>query len=150
MKHHPLHIPMLSALVLSFATLLLSPAAKAEQFVQLGDYVVHYNALPTTFLAPQVAQEYGIRRSKSRGMLNLSVQKKENGKTRSVTAEISATATNLSGQLKRILLHPVRESDAIYYIGTMPISPGEVLNFDITVHLPDTDEPLRINFQHRF
>ena len=64
-----------AALLASFLIALPLPA-QAEQARDFGDYVIHYNALTTDFLAPEVARDYGIRRSKHRGLVNISVQKK--------------------------------------------------------------------------
>jgi len=61
------------------AVLLLFPChlALAQQSQDFGEYVVHYNALNTNLITPQVAQAYGIRRSSSRALLNITVLKKD-------------------------------------------------------------------------
>ena len=41
--------------------LLFSSQAIAQQSQDFGDYVVHYNALNTNLIPPQVAQGYGIQ-----------------------------------------------------------------------------------------
>jgi hypothetical protein len=48
----------------------------AQQSQDFGDYVVHYNALNTNLIPPQVAQGYGITRSPNRALLNVTVMKK--------------------------------------------------------------------------
>ena len=60
------------------------PATEGSR--DFGDYVVYFNAMNTDSLTPDVAREYGIVRSKSRAMLNVSIHKKqENGQTVAVT-----------------------------------------------------------------
>ena len=61
----------MSILVVLFS--LFAPWAAAEQSQTFGDYEIHYNALTTDQLSPEVAKAYGIVRSGSRAMLNVSV-----------------------------------------------------------------------------
>ena len=56
--------------------LTLSDTSEAQQAQDFGDYVVHYTALNTNFIPPQVAKGYGIHRSPSRALLNITVLKK--------------------------------------------------------------------------
>ena len=46
--------------------LALALPAAAENSVRSGDLVVHYNAVPTTSLTPEVARQYAITRSANR------------------------------------------------------------------------------------
>ena len=94
MKNHK--NPLLALLFLVLP-LLLPATAQAEQFQDFGDYVVHFNALPTSFLDPAVAKNYRIVRSKNRAMLNITVLKKVMGTAGSpVRATVTASAKNLS------------------------------------------------------
>ena len=107
-----------------------------ENFRDFGDYVVHFNALPTSELSAEVARGYGITRSKNRAMLNVAILKKEEGSTgRPVTGAVSARATNLTGQLKTVEMREIVEQGgvAIYYIGETQVANGETLIYDIDV-----------------
>lgn len=129
MKH------FIRSILLSFL-ILSANAALAESARPVGEYVVHFNALPTEALPPQVAKAYHITRSKNRGLLNVSVVKK--GKNiQGVEADIDVTATNLSGQMRPIKLRKIEEQNAIYYIGDFRVSNEETLNFKIHVKTPD-------------
>ncbi len=126
-------------------------AAGAEQSATVGDYVVHYNALTTDMLQPEVARHYGITRSKSQALLNVSVQKKVMGTTgKPVTASVEAHATNLNNQLKNIAMREVEDQGAIYYLGTVRVDHGETLNFSIDVTPEGKGQPLTVEFQQRF
>ena len=71
----------------------------------IGDYVVHFSAQSTDQLPPEVARAYNIVRSKNRAMLTVSIIKKEEASPgEAVSGAVSATATNLTGQLKNITL----------------------------------------------
>ena len=122
-----------------------------ESFKDFGDYVVHFNAIGTDQLTPDVARNYGIVRSKNRAMLNVSIlQKAEGSMGKPVTGSVSATAINLTGQLKNITLREIKEQDAVYYIGETGITDGETLIF--TVDATPINEPSRftVRFKKQF
>ncbi|MGD2076285.1 MAG: DUF4426 domain-containing protein [Gammaproteobacteria bacterium] len=129
----------------------LSSAARAENSQDFGDYVVHFIALSTTDLAPSVTREYSIKRSKNRGMINIAVLQKVLGTTGApVPAEISASATNLTGQKRDIDLREIREGTAIYYIGEFPITHEETLRFSVLVKPEGQNETHEVNFKQQF
>ena len=104
-----------------------------ETFRDFGSYEVHYNAVRTDALTPEVARNYGIQRSANRVMLNVTVLHKEAGTARKpVEADVKVDARNLNEQLKDLELRRVSEGEAIYYIGEVSISGTEILVFDIT------------------
>jgi len=145
---------MLKKILLPFllGTLLtLSGTASAENSQDFGDYVVHFNALNTNYLPPSVTREYGLKRSKNRGMINVAVLRKIMGTTgKPVEAVISASATNLTGQKRTIPLREIREGTAIYYIGDFPISHEETLRFILNVKPADNSEAHEVKFSHQF
>ncbi|MET0088647.1 MAG: DUF4426 domain-containing protein [Candidatus Thiodiazotropha sp.] len=108
--------------------------AWAENSTEIPGYTIHHNAIPSASLEPAIAREYGIQRSKYRGMLNVSVIKNVPGTTgESTDAIVMAKATNLRGQLISIPMRKITEGDAIYYIGEFRIANQETLNFEIQV-----------------
>ena len=112
-----------------------------ENSTKVDGYTIHHNALTTDVLSPTVAKAYNIRRSKNRGMLNVSVIQDVPGSTgKSVTARITATAKNLIGQSRQVPLREVREEDAIYYIGDFLVGHREQLNFELEVQPSGSDE----------
>ena len=58
---------------LALLTTLASAGAIAQQAQNFGEYSVHYNALNSSLITPEVAKAYGIRRSNSRALINISV-----------------------------------------------------------------------------
>ena len=105
-----------------------------ETSKDFGDYVVHFSALTTDQLTAEIAQQYGIVRSKNRAMLNVNILKKEEGTIGTpVAGEVSVVANNLTGQLKNITVREIREGEAIYYIGECNITNRETLIFTIDV-----------------
>jgi hypothetical protein len=106
----------------------------AENSTTIPGYTIHHNAIPSASLAPDIARQYGIQRSKYRGMLNVSIIKNVEGTTgQSAEAAVMAKANNIRGQLISIPMRKVTEGDAIYYIGEFRIADQETLNFEIKV-----------------
>lgn len=143
--------PFLNALLL-LGALSFALNGEAQQSQDFGEYVVHYNALNTNLIPPQVAQGYGIQRSSSRALLNVTVLKKVMGSPGTpVGALVTAIGTNLTGQTRDI---DIRRSDdpegAIYYLGEFPIHNLETYRFDIRVEIEGQNEPLVVKFEQQF
>jgi hypothetical protein len=92
-----------------------TPVAKAqpseETFRDFGSYEVHYNAVRTDALTPEIARNYGIQRSTNRVMLNVTVLHKEAGAAKKpVEADVKVAARNLNEQLKDLELRRVSKA----------------------------------------
>lgn len=122
-------------------------AEKAEKF---GDLEVHYNAISTSDLLPDVARAYNIDRSKSRGLVTLSVLKKNGvGIGTPQPAKLKVYVTNQTQQLANIDMREVREGTAIYYLGEFRMAPPDTLKFHATVDMKG--EPSRtVEFEQKF
>jgi hypothetical protein len=120
----------------------VAAVAHAEISQKFGPLEIHYNALTTDELLPEVARAYKIERSKTRGLLTVSVLKQNKmGAASPVPAKISVYATNLSQQLANIEMREIREGTAIYYLGEFRVAPPDTLKFTATVEV--AGEPKR-------
>jgi hypothetical protein len=125
------------------------PATESSK--DFGDYILYFNALKTDQLSPDIAREYGIVRSKSRALLNVSMHRKQaSGQTEAVTGAVSASAINLNGQLRTMTLREVREEAAIYYIGELAITDGEVLIYTIDAVPINDQSRYTVRFKKQF
>ncbi len=125
------------------------PATESSK--DFGDYVVYFNAINTDQLSPEIARQYGIVRSKSQAMLNVSIHRKlENGGTEAVTGAVTASAVNLNAQLKNMTLREIREDKAIYYIGELPVTDGEVLIYTVDVTPGNDPSRFTVRFKKQF
>lgn len=127
-------------------------AARAERSVEFGDYVIHYNAFNSSILQPDVAQRHGIVRSRYRALVNVAALKKVPGTTgEPVSASVTGTATNLSGQQRQIGFQEVREGTAVYYLGDLRIdNDQEVVDFDLQVEPEGKAPGTTIRFRQTF
>jgi hypothetical protein len=126
-----------------------APAGKT--FEEFGNYVVHFNAQPTTRLTAGVAEEFGIQRGEDRAMLNISViDRSVEDAPVPVTAAVEVMATNLTGQVKDLQVRELERGDAIYYIGEFRVADQEIVNFDVSVRPEGMDAPYEFRFQQQF
>lgn len=116
--------------------------------ISADGYTIHFSALSTDQLPPEVARQYNIVRSKNRAMLNVSVINDANGN--SSTANVSVKTVNLTGQLKNVNMRKIQEQEAIYYIGEISVANSETLVFDITVLPEGVDSPVEVRFKRQF
>ena len=101
---------LIKTLVL-LATLTSLPAF-AQQAQEFGDYIVHYNALNSSLITPEVAKAYGIRRSDSRVLINISVLKNAEGQTaKAVKSKVTASGRNLTGQTRNVDMREIDDGD---------------------------------------
>ncbi len=127
-------------------------AAPSEPTHQdFGDFELHYNAVRTDLLTPEVARAYGIERSANRVLLNVSLLRKSaDGRSTPVDGTVTATARNLNGQLKNLQVRRITEGQSIYFIGEVGISGNEILVFDIDASPAEQAGPFSVQFKREF
>ena len=124
--------------------------AYAEKSQKFGNVEVHYNALTTDELLPEVARAYKIERSKTRGLLTISVLKKNKmGVPVPVPAKISVYATNLTQQLSRLTMREIKEGTAVYYLAEFRVAPPDTLTINGVIEVPG-DPRREIKFSQTF
>ncbi|WP_233267499.1 DUF4426 domain-containing protein [Paraglaciecola sp. L3A3] len=118
----------------------------AEQKVSLANWDLHYIALNSTFLTPDVAKQYGIVRSKFNGLINISVLDSKSKAAQSVA--LTGTAKNLLGVVKKLAFKEVTEGEAIYYLAVLSFSDQE--QYRISIDINDGKVTKTLKFQHKF
>jgi hypothetical protein len=117
----------------------------------LDDFQLHYNAIRTDMLTPEVARAYGIERSANRVLLNVSLlHKNADGTTSPADGPVAATAYNLTGQTKDLTMRRISEGSSVYYIGEVGISGNEILVFNIDVVPPGQNTKYTVQFKREF
>lgn len=117
----------------------------------IGDYTVHVNAIATDELSPEVASAYGIARSQNRAMLNINVlHRQAGGGVTPARATVTASATNLTGQLRNLTIREINEGEGIYYIGETVITNAETLVFTIQVTPEGSTQSHTIRYMKQF
>lgn len=141
----------LRALSLVWLLLLASGPASAEQFERVDNYQIHYSAVSTRFLTPEVAAAYDIQRSKMTALLSVSVlEEQPDGSTRPVQAMIDGRVGNLVGQSQPLSFRTVREDGAIYQLALFRIQREEPMRFTLDVRYARDAAPAEVAFIQRF
>lgn len=124
----------------------------AESFEKFGNYELHFNAIRTDQLTPEVASNYAIQRSTNRVLLNVALLRRETDGAPLAPADgaVSVDAYNLNGQTKNLEMRRITEGTAIYYIGEVSISGNEILVFNIKVIPAGESQTLTAQFQREF
>lgn len=142
-----LHALLFFALFAPVATAQANPSDGTDKF---GDYLIHYNALSTQVLSPDMARKYSIERSPERGMLNISVQKvASDGTATPVAAEISGEATNLTGQNSPVT---IREIPDLYvsYVGLFKVVAPDTYTFALSIKPEGSGQAYELRFSQDF
>ena len=140
---------LLLAISLLIATTTAFATTQAGQFQQSGRYQIHYMALSTTFLTPEVSKNYGIKRSRYNAFVNISILDTLQPGNPAVRGQVTGKAINLTGNTKTLKFKEIIEGDAIYYIAQLPFRNEE--RFTISVDSVNRDGlNSKINFKQQF
>jgi hypothetical protein len=136
------------SLLVSLLCILASTVnAQTERF---GDYVVYYSVVNSTFVTPEIADQYGITRGDRNAFLNISVQKSvEEGLDEPVTAVITGVKQNMLQQQDAIEFREVTEGTAIYYIGEFRFSNAEPVLFRLEITPEGESRPFELEWNTR-
>ena len=127
-------------------TLLLALPAAAERKHSVGEFDVHYMAFNSGFLQPDIAAAAGLVRSKTQGVVNVSVLK--SGKP--TVSQVSGTVRNLLGQDYPLTFKQLKEGDdAIYYLAQFPFDSRDTLRFKLNVQ-PTGAAQISFDFTQEF
>jgi hypothetical protein len=135
---------------------LLSTIARAEKKEVFpgpdgSEYEVHYIGFASTFIDEEVAKQYKIVRSRSLGLVNISIIKiDKDGKRKAVGGAVQAEMINDIRQSKFLSFQQIVEGDAIYYLAQLQYREGELLTFDVTVYPEGGTQPLKLRFTQHF
>ncbi len=125
--------------------------AAAEQKTTQGDFELHYNTFPSTFLSKEIANTYQITRSKNRGIVSLSVLDKTQSPSIALEAEITIVVKNLLDQNKDVkLIKITEENQAVYYLGTFALNNQEDVHFSINATPKGSEEVISVKFAREF
>jgi len=123
-----------------------------QQSESFGKYAVHYNVVNADLLPAQVAQGYGIKRSSSRAVVNVTVLDTSQGEYGTpLHANVTTSIINLTGQRREVDMREITDPDnAIYYIGELPIHNLETYDFTVKVRVEGEPKAFELKFRQQF
>jgi hypothetical protein len=122
--------------------------SSAENMKKIDGLNVHYIALGSAFLTPEIAKAYGIERSRYKGLVNISVLDNTQAGNPSKTVFINGKARNDVGQIKSLEFTEVKEGDAVYYLAQVSYTNKETIYFDINI--TDKGKQHNLKFSQKF
>lgn len=141
----------LTTLLVGFVVFFQTGNVIAETSQSFGDYTVHYNAFNSDVLQPSMAEAYGIIRSKNRGMLTVTIIRKESGSTgKPVRAAVTASASNLTGQFRQFNIREIDEGSSIYYMSVFHVAHEEMLDFVLQILPEGETQSHTVKFRQQF
>lgn len=134
------------SLISTLTAVMLALPATAE-YVDFGDYQVHYSIFASSFLQPEIAAKNGLNRSKSIGIINISIMEEtEDGGLRTVGGQVEGKVLNDIQQQRFLGFRRISEGDAVYYIAEFQYRNAELLTFHVTARPQGggSDLPIRV------
>lgn len=140
-KPYPLMIVSMACLML-----FLPLSASAQQAQRFNDYEIHYNAIPTGLLNDAVAQEYGIVRSRTQGLLMITILHESSA----IRGRVRTLAVDDDDQVTEVRMREIKNDDWVSYIGTLEIKVGQPVNFSVEVRPETGDGPFDLGWRQTF
>ncbi|MFL0803997.1 MAG: DUF4426 domain-containing protein [Agarilytica sp.] len=131
-----------------FSTCAFSQEGKPyDTTTDFAEYTVRHVVFNSTFVLPEVAKIYQLKRSKYESLLNISVYKR--GQVGSIPATISGTVKNLMQQQKRLDIKQIEEKNAVYYLSPVRVANEELLHFELTIRPEGSQRDLTVKFSQK-
>lgn len=119
--------------------------AQVNNVAVFDDYEVHYSLFNTSFLTPDIAQTYNIVRSKSKGLINVSVLKKDGDKKISVAATVTGEQYDLI-RYESLDFFMVTEQEAYYSLAQFDIAHKTTIYYTMLIYVDEKKEPYTLKF----
>ncbi|PAV25450.1 uncharacterized protein DUF4426 [Tamilnaduibacter salinus] len=129
-------------LLIGLAVLPLS--AGAGQYKSFGDYQLHYSIFPSSTLQADIAKQYNLTRSRSIGVINVSLLKQSGNRLEPVNGQVEVRIANDVQQEWFPGFRRIQEGEATYYLASFQFVEGDLLTFHISATVPGRDRPMRV------
>ncbi|MEP3563643.1 MAG: DUF4426 domain-containing protein [Marinobacter sp.] len=135
-------------IALTFGLLLMAGQSHGGE-KNFGDYQIHWSVFPSTMLTPEVAKANNLQRSKSIGVVNISIMTdNEHGQPQPVGGQVEGQVANDIQQVKFLAFRRIQEGDAVYFIAQYQYRPAELMTFNITARPTGHRQDLKVRFAH--
>ena len=133
---------------IGFYTISAAQADDGQTLQRLGDWEVHYSAFASTFLRPEIASQYNLTRSNSRGVINISVLDATSESRAAQRVNVDGFALNDLGQRLELTFRRHIDGEAIYYVAQ--IAHGREDTFRFFIDIRSGNDEQRLEFTHTF
>ena len=101
----------------------------AQRQQTFGDTTVYYNAFPSTFLTPAIAQNVEVTRSKNNAVLNITI----NQNKKNIPANVQGTVRTGDEKPKPLSFRQVGKNCEINYLAQFPMKGPQTFTFNVDV-----------------
>lgn len=133
-----------------FVVTLAALPLKAEQRIVFGDYDIHYNAINSSSLTPDIAKLYRINRTQSQAVLVISVVRNQSETPQGVTTMLNGQIRNDIGQVRSLDFKEVVSGSAVYYLASFRHDNNERMNFQVDIQPEGQANSYKLNFDQVF
>ncbi|MFL0800232.1 MAG: DUF4426 domain-containing protein [Agarilytica sp.] len=131
----------------AFSQVSAQAAKPYDTTTEFAEYTVKHVVFNSTFVLPEIAKIYKLKRSKYESLLNISIYKK--GEVGSIPATISGTVKNLMQQQKVLDIKQIEEQNAVYYLSPVRVANEELLHFELNVRPKGSKQDLTVKFSQK-
>lgn len=142
MTRRPRNALLLGAGLLALSGMVLAAGGGAMR--DIGEFTVHYNAMPASALDPSVAERHELPRSDKRCVVTVAVT--ENASGDMVGAHIMASATRPDGRMYKLDMRAIEDAGGIYYVGEVPLDTPGAMDFRLEIQPRPDMPPQTIHF----
>ncbi len=130
--------------------LMVSLPAGAEQSVRDDGIVIHYSAMTTADLTPDIAKALDVTRSRKRALVVIHAQHLDGANRVSKLADVQGRTRNLVSQRRELRFRAVKDGGTDYAIAVVPVANLETLIFDLEVRVEGHTRAVPIQFRQQF
>lgn len=121
--------------LLLLAALLATPIQASDRY-STKEVELYSVAVPTTELTAEAAKNYNVERSPTRGLLTVTLVKKDkSGTTETLPGQVYAGAINLRNNLSNIPIREFHDGNSVYYLGEFQVSAPDTLRFLVNANV---------------
>jgi hypothetical protein len=113
-----------------------APAHAQAHEKRVGAYVLRSSTVASQNIDAATARAHGVNPEPTLGVINVMVSHVSDPAGQNVPADVSVSATSLTGRRRHIDMRQVVDNGMISYLGTYHFEPREVLDFAVTAR-PD-------------
>jgi len=142
-------LTLFTSLLLS---VLIAPTVSAgveDTTRETDTHIIHFNVFNSSFLTPEIAKQYNLKRSNYYAILNIAVHEKGEAEDKPIPVLLQGTATNIVQQQRNLEFKEIIEGSAIYYVSDFRISDDDLLTFDIKIRTNADSPGYDLSFKRR-
>lgn len=143
------YLLLISSLLFSTLFITSANAGVEDTSRETDTHIIYFNVFNSSFLTPEIAEKYNLKRSKYHSMLSLTVHEKGATEGKSVPVLVQGTITNIVQQQRSLEFVEVDEGNTVYYLSDFRVTDDDLLRFDIKIRANAESPSYNLQFKRR-